>query len=72
MLGWVSLNLFLVLELNGSIIPKASAHFNEVHKSNPQSKKKSRIFAMAAVEFSLDNAESSLNNSGKSKVRVRG
>ena len=52
------------------LIPKASTHFNQVQKSNPQSKK-SRVFATAAVEFSLDNAESSLNNSGESKVRVR-
>ena len=34
---WISLNLFL------NIIPKASAHFSQVHKSNPQSKKKQNI-----------------------------
>ena len=56
--GYVNFTKFSFsgLSLNRSLIPEASAHFNQVQKSSPQYKK-SRIFAVGAVKFSLDNAE---------------
>ena len=46
---WISLQLFLEVVINGSLISETSAHFNQVLKA--------KIFVMATVELSLDNTE---------------